>query len=303
MYTEQLSYFMLAYRLKSFSAAAKQVPMSSQGLTKSIRALEHELGVTLFALDASGGLKPTPYADELAVFASEFSERRARLDEVFEHIRANERHEIRLGTSLGIIGLLGPTFLELFHREHPDIHVSINEDSDDVCERNLSQGTYDLAFTLAPYSREFETEELFSTRVWFWIPASDPLAQQSDVSVNDLHGRTIAIPGKDFKCYRSLLSACLEAGAEIKEVVPSSEIFWIYKFALQGNGLGFTIEPHTTLPMFQTSETIVALPCKELTWRFGISHPKNRELTNHEQAFRAHAIEFSEALRASRSRR
>ena len=53
MYREQLEYFALAYRLGSFSAAAKRVPMSPQGIAKSVRSLEGELGVTLFEAAAN----------------------------------------------------------------------------------------------------------------------------------------------------------------------------------------------------------------------------------------------------------
>ena len=44
--TEQLNYFELAYEERNFSAAARRVPCSPQGLTKAIHALEKELGVT-----------------------------------------------------------------------------------------------------------------------------------------------------------------------------------------------------------------------------------------------------------------
>ena len=54
MNSEQLYYFQLAYSEGNFSAAARRVPMSLQGLTKSIRALERELGVTLFVPDPDG---------------------------------------------------------------------------------------------------------------------------------------------------------------------------------------------------------------------------------------------------------
>lgn len=63
MNTEQLYYFELAYSEGSFSAAARKVPVSHQGLTKSIRSLERELGVALFTPDPETGLPaPTPYA-------------------------------------------------------------------------------------------------------------------------------------------------------------------------------------------------------------------------------------------------
>ena len=68
MNTNQIDYFLKAYRERSYTAAAKLVPMSAQGLTKAIHSLEGELGIPLFENDANGRIKPTPYAEEFKVF-------------------------------------------------------------------------------------------------------------------------------------------------------------------------------------------------------------------------------------------
>ena len=75
MNSEQLKYFELTYQERNYSAAARMVPVSPQGLTKAIRALEKELGVTLFEPDSNGMPQPTPYAQELY----EFTEARAAI--------------------------------------------------------------------------------------------------------------------------------------------------------------------------------------------------------------------------------
>lgn len=60
MNTEQFRNFVVAYRTHNFSAAARAIPMSAQGFTKSIRTLENELGVPLFVRDeATGSHVPT----------------------------------------------------------------------------------------------------------------------------------------------------------------------------------------------------------------------------------------------------
>ena len=43
-----MDYFLKAYQERNYTAAAKLVPMSAQGLTKAIHSLEGELGVPLF---------------------------------------------------------------------------------------------------------------------------------------------------------------------------------------------------------------------------------------------------------------
>lgn len=98
MNTEQLYYFELAYTEGSFSAAARKVPVSHQGLTKSIRSLERELGVTLFAPDPDTGLPaPTPYAQELYEFVTVFHSNLRLLNEAFKRLRGEESYTVRLG--------------------------------------------------------------------------------------------------------------------------------------------------------------------------------------------------------------
>ncbi len=54
MHSEQLRFFKLLYQIRNASAAARLIPMSPQGLMKSIRSLETELGVPLFIIDKNG---------------------------------------------------------------------------------------------------------------------------------------------------------------------------------------------------------------------------------------------------------
>lgn len=290
MYTEQLEYFKLAYDMKSFSAAAKQVPMSSQGLTKSIRALESELGVELFAADKTGTLKPTAYADALMDFTRTYDNGFKALSETFEHIRATETRTVRLGASLGIIGLLGHTFLDGFRRKHPDVIIEINEENDAACDEHLKLGATDLALTLAPFDRDFDTEPLFSAPICFWVPVKSALGNREKLTIADLDGKAIALPGKDFKCYRSIIDACSAGGVEPKEIVPSSEIFWLYEYAVDGRGLGFSVGPHADLPMFQISDKVRCVPLEGFSWTFGLSRMSGRALETHEQSLHDYLV-------------
>ena len=63
-----MDYFLKAYQERNYTAAAKLVPMSAQGLTKAIHSLEGELGVPLFTAGDGGKVNPTPYAEEFRAF-------------------------------------------------------------------------------------------------------------------------------------------------------------------------------------------------------------------------------------------
>jgi DNA-binding transcriptional LysR family regulator len=299
MHREQLEYFARAYRHQSFIIAAEQVPMSAQGLAKAIHALETELGVPLFVVDTNGRRCPTAYADELMVFVGSFQHDYQHLLRSLERIRAQENNEIRLGSSLGILGVLGPDFLKGFTAAHPKITVVYNELADALCEAKLVDGSYDLAFTLAPFTEKFVTTALRSYGIYFWVNRSDALSQSKTLRLEDLGGRVVSIPGKDFKVYRTIIEEACLRGHSPAEVMPSSEIFWIYDFVVKNKGIGFTTEPLTNLSAFCSHEDVVPVFLEGVTWDFGISYLPSHCLTPSEQQLYNYCVSYAQQLSPS----
>ncbi len=188
MNSEQLRYFELTYQHRNYSAAARLVPVSPQGLTKSIRALEKELGVTLFELDAAGMPAPTAYAQELYEFTEVTGSNLRLMHEAFERLRGQEARELRLGCSLGVMGALGPDFLDGFRAMQPRVRVSYWETTDALCDKGLEQGDYDLALAVLPCDARFVSTPLYRCPVYFWVSAADALARKQSLVLEDLRG-------------------------------------------------------------------------------------------------------------------
>lgn len=294
MNTEYLHYFELAYEQKNYSAAARLVPVSPQGLKKGIAALEKELGVTLFTADPATGMPvPTEYAEQLVEFAAVLESNTRLLMEAFDRIRGQERHEIRLGCSLGVVGALGPEFLEGFHALHPNVHVSYWETNDALCDEGLRQGQFDLALAVGPFDRRFEAVELYRCPVYYWVNARDPLASRSSLGIADLAGYDVALPGEGFKCYEALLREARERGVELGHIFEMSEIFHLYEYAASGRGVGFTARHQVTLPIFARDESVVALPVEGMDWCFGIERLPTHALGDGEQEFWSYCLAYS----------
>lgn len=296
MNREQLNYFALAYQLGSFAEAAARVPMSVQGFNKAMRSLETELGVSLFENDGHGLRTPTSYADELFEFTDHLENNYRGLLDRFDSIRSQERNVIRLGTSLGVIGLLGPDFLNDFHAANPTITVEYDETPDILCDKRLMLGACDMALSLFPYEESAATTELYSSRICFWVREDDALAGKTVLEAADLAGRAVAMCGKEIKVYWRIRSACEKAGIELGELSTSSEIFWIYNFVLCGRGPGFCVEHLTKLPVFTTCPDIKSIPFEDMRWRFGISYLPNHRLSPAEQLFYDYCLAFSKTL-------
>ncbi len=277
MNSNQLTYFKLTYEEGSYSAAARKIPVSHQGLTKSLRSLERELGVTLFSTDPDTGTPvPTPYAHELYEFVAVCESNVRLLRESFERLRAEEHYTVNLGCSLGVLNAFGPAVLAEFKEGHPNIEVPYWESNDALCETELREGRYDFAICVSPVAPGCEGFALYESPFYFWMRDDDPVAlrlssEGRDVMrVEDLAGCDIAIPGTGFKCFEQLKRVTAEHGVELGRVIEAGEIFPLYGYAMAGEALGFANGTLVDLPVFNCAPNVVAYPVDGLTWGFSI---------------------------------
>jgi DNA-binding transcriptional LysR family regulator len=292
MNTEQFKYFSLVYETLSFSTTAKRVPMSLPGIIKAIKQLERSYAVTFFTQSESGALLPTKYADEFYRFTNTWEVNRLQLERTFEDIRSEERHEVRVALSQGVTGLLGPGFVSGFEKLHPEITLIYHEHSDYECDKALKQQACDFAFTMEPYDEDLVTITLFHGTIAFWINRSNPLSEKEVLTIRDLAGQNIAIPGRDYKCFNTLRTLGDGQGIELGLLFETAEIFQTFEFALNGLGLGYTNEHLKDLSVFQREGEIVCLPIEGWTWDFGISYLPSHTLTEAEQRFYDYCINF-----------
>lgn len=299
MLEDRCDYFILAYDSPNFSVAAAKVPMSPQGFAKALRNLERDLGVPLFVLGDDGVRRPTAYADELYEYARHQQAERNLLASAFERIAKSGYAEIRVASALGLPGLLGPNLVSDFKRKHADISLTVSELPDLSCDSVLRDGLYDLGLTILPGDDEFETVPLYTSPVLYWLRRDDPLASCETLRLEDLASRRLALPGREYKCYQSLLSAFERAGLAAPDIVECSELFWIYEFVHRGECLGFCLPHVAHLNVFTCCDDVITRPLEGFTWGFGISYLKGRSLSSRERDF----VSFLEKRAASLRKR
>jgi DNA-binding transcriptional LysR family regulator len=290
--SEQLLYFELAYSERSFSAAARKVPVSHQGLTKSIRALERELGVTLFEPDDETGMPvPTAYADELYEFAAVMDSNRRLLDEAFGRLRSEATFTVNVGCSHGVLGAYGPGLIDDFMAAHPRIEVQYGECNDAMCERGLRDGQFDLAIVVSPLTEGCEGMPLYESPFYFWTRRTGPVARRAAsqgrerLAIEDLEGVSVGIPGAGFKCCEQLKRVAAAHEVTLGRIFEMSEIFRLYEYAMDGKGVGFSNGTLVGLPVFNSDDEVVAMPLDELRWGFSIERLSTHALGEAERLF------------------
>ena len=119
MNKKQLEYFVETYRCRNIQAAADNLYISHQGLSRVIRSLEDELGQALF-VRSNRGLEPTDFATTLLPHVQTLLDTYARIEGV--QTLAGQRKSVVTVYALDhVLGSLGADFVLRFHEEHPDI--------------------------------------------------------------------------------------------------------------------------------------------------------------------------------------
>lgn len=281
VYTDQLTYFLLAYETRSYAAAARRAFLTPQGLAKAIHTFERELGCELF-VESDDGLIPTSYAEEVRRFAVGFSGEYARLRDTILRMQEKRRQVVRVGVSLGVMGILGLDFFARFEDAHPGTSVRYEEVPDIPCDDGLLENRYELALTIFPYNEAFETVDLGSMALSMWVNVDDPLSRKERVGIEDLEGRVIAMPGTGFKNFVRLQSLCQQRGVTPRRILQSHQMHWVFDFVKEGKGIGTNVDVLLSTPGFQ-SDKVVSLPFEDFTYRYGISWMKERTLNEAER--------------------
>ena len=291
MNENQIRYFKALYELPNIRAAARSIPLSRQGLLKSLESTERELNVQLFD-DIKGAIcTPTAYGDAFYEYACEHEEAFRKLEVRFRDIKANADLSLSLCSAIGVRGVLGIDLFKSFEAQHPGIAIHCDEQPDVHCDESLFAGSCLLAFTVFPYESDFETTELYSHDRLVWVSRNDPLAREESIGIEDLEGYQVGLVGPSFKNYTDFLRQCEEHDVKPTRIDTFSEMSLLYDYACRPGRVSFTARSVADLfdGFFQdATPPVKAIVFKGMPWRFGISYSKDHSLSYLEYQFIQH---------------
>lgn len=281
MDTRVCRYFVELCRHGSYSAAARELLITPQGLNLAIRRLERELGVHLVD-SGHGPVRPTAYGEALRDCAESMIDLEISMRARFEEIAARQSGIIKLGGSIGIMD----DHLKQWIARFDGAVELLPEMPDSECEQGLLDGACDFAVITDPCD---QPELLHGVPIsrdshFLWINRENPLARRDALRVEDLEGEVIMSVNADYHNGPALLDLISEAGVDCR-VVFTSEMIKVYEFALANRGLGLTGRSHVNAI---GSSRLVGLPFAQLPLCVSLYYRADRELSETEGRFVAH---------------
>lgn len=147
----------------SLRAAARHLGVAQPAMTRSIRELEHELGLPLFERHAKG-VRPTEFGlafvRRAAIVQSEL--RRAR--EELEQLRGRSTGEVSMGLSPAAVISLMPAAMQAFRRRFPQAVLKVSESLFQPIESELLDGSMD--FWVGPLDATYSSRQLSVERLF-----------------------------------------------------------------------------------------------------------------------------------------
>lgn len=199
-----MEYYLAVVREGNISAAAEALHVSQPALSRQIKDLEEELGVTLF----ERGSRRIRLTEEGMILRRR-AEEMVRLMQITQseisqaHSSLSGEVHIGAGESLAFHHL--SRIAGEIHKEHPDVRFTITSgDTADLLDQ-LDNGLVDVALVFTDYDHsQYQGIRLPSDdRLGLLMRKDCPLAEKTVVSVTDLKGLPLIVP----RAARELLSS------------------------------------------------------------------------------------------------
>lgn len=168
----------------SLRAAARYLSIAQPGLSRSIREIEHELGVSLFERHARG-IRLTALGEIFVKRAEAIQVELDRARQEIGQLSGDDRGEVSIALSAASAIALMPAVVRLFHRRYPRATIKVMESLFQGAEVDLLRGKID--FYIGPinadmYGKHLHIEKLIDSQRVIVGRRDHPLTNSTSLS-------------------------------------------------------------------------------------------------------------------------
>ncbi|MBQ8092065.1 MAG: LysR family transcriptional regulator [Clostridia bacterium] len=222
MDTKYVQEFVLLAETQNYQTASEQLDMTTSSLSRHIKALEAEIGVTLFdrstrkvTLTKHGSLL-LPYAKQMVSVDQDCRKAIVRLT-------GSNRGQISIG-SIPMLKAYGiHKMVQSFQQKWPNISINLIEADSLHLQMMLQRGECDVIFirTRAMEIPDYQSYYIDQDQLSAVVPRQHPFASQDAISIRQLKGESLLLIGTNAFMYKMCTELCLEEGFSPRVVFTS----------------------------------------------------------------------------------
>ncbi|MGA2511272.1 MAG: LysR substrate-binding domain-containing protein [Candidatus Acidiferrales bacterium] len=266
MELRQLRYFVAVAERLSFSKAAQHLHVTVPPLSRQIRQLEEEFGVSLFTRDRRN-VALTDAGRALLQEAKALLTQAAHVSECVRMAKRGESGLVKVGIGLGLGEAVSRAFLE-HSSQFPAAEFQCRDMFSSWQTKALLEGDLDVGFVRPVIDTvKLATEILFQEGLVAQVSKANPLSKRRSLRIKDLASETLLLPQREASTglYDKTIELYAQAGVVPNIVhvsldpVPHSDV----QIALLASRKGIFIMPDEMACRPAAGSEVVAVPLDE----------------------------------------
>ncbi|WP_039657446.1 LysR family transcriptional regulator [Clostridium tyrobutyricum] len=265
MNIKELSSFLNVCETKSISKASKELFISPQGLSKTIKNLEKELGVSLFVRSPIG-ITLTKHGEILERNAKSIIDDLEKLEHEMDSAIKCDKEKIKLVSSYGVLRLLTPECILEFNRIHSNISLEYEEYPDMYIDEYVKKNKADIGFAIEPIDdREFNKVSIKTFELKLLVHKNHPLSKKNLITNEDINNVDMVIENKGFKLHHIVGRHFKEAGVKPNIIFVTSGFSLCHKLCAQNKCVSITMD-FINRDMKNNDLVVIPFEDKSLKW-------------------------------------
>jgi DNA-binding transcriptional LysR family regulator len=296
----RLKVFRAVAEQRSFRRAGEQLYLSQPAVTLQIKALEEDLGVSLF--DRTGAhITLTRAGEVLLGYVRQIDDVLSEADEALAALGGTTGGELRLGVSTTISQYVLPRMLGEFSREYPQVHVSVQSGNTEEIVTALEEQRVGLGLIEGPARRrDVHAEAFLDDELVLMVPASHEWAGGTPIQAKRLIGAPLLMREQGSGTRRVIELALEKAGVKLKALNIALELDSTegIKSAVEaGLGVGFASRWATYKEVEMGTLRLVEISGLRVLRPFSLIYPAGPEPQGAAAAFRRFAMDRRNLLK------
>ncbi|MCM3215704.1 LysR family transcriptional regulator [Niallia taxi] len=274
----QLMYFVEVVKQKSMTRASEKLHISQPALSKGIKSLEEEIGMTL--INRSNKTHELTDAGQIVY---EYAQKiMAQMDEMATtlHDMTNlARGSITIGIPPMIGSLFFPKVIAAFHKAYPNIHINIKEYGAAKVVKSVEEGEFEIGIAVLPLTDEssFNVFHLVSEEIKLIVNEQHKLADRNQVHMKELKEEEFIFYSEEFALYEMMKRGFINEGFEPNIIFKSSQ--WDFMIEIVAANLGISMLPESICSR-TTNNQVRFMDLKPVTnWQLAVITKKDRYLS------------------------